>query len=203
MSMYLEGMLYGMLFLFALGPAFFGLLQTTLHKSWRHGLAFASAIWLTDATFIAVTLLGFSSFMQVASVRIWLGIIGASVLIVYGIVSLVHKTANRPPVVVGATPRDAFIRGLLLNGFNPMIIVFWAGLIGALSASNEYQTEDLPYFFAGFLTMVILLDVLRIAFIRKLAGWLHQKWFGYLTRIIGVLFIVFGVRILVYLIWGL
>jgi len=196
-----EGLLYGLLFVFALGPSFFALLQTTLRLGFLRGVMISLGVITTDAFFITLILLGFSRYLEIPEVRYWLGLAGALVLIGMGVASWLTQARALAQDDRDVAPKKwyyYYFRGLVINGFNPLIIVFWIGIVG-VSASLGHALPDQVAFFTGFLTTVFLLDLFKCLLFLRIRHLISTKFIQNINRGVGVVFILFGLRILAYI----
>jgi threonine/homoserine/homoserine lactone efflux protein len=202
MSAYIDGLLYGLLFVLALGPAFFALLQTALKHGFMRAMLVSLGVILMDSVFIALILLGFSRFLEIPEVRFWLGLLGAAVLTLFGVASW---TRNTTAMIEEDKERSSalisfFLKGVVVNGLNPLIIIFWIGIIGAV-ANLGYSFGQQVWFFAGFISTVFLLDVIKAFAIVRLTTFISPRLLRNINRVVGILFIFFGLRILAYLVF--
>ena len=91
MSQYLNGLLFGLIFAFSFGPGFFSLIQTSVQRGLKKSLFLVLGISLSDVVYVTLAILGVASFLKNEEVRFWLAIVGATVLIAYGIYSWFKK----------------------------------------------------------------------------------------------------------------
>jgi len=202
MSAYLDGLMYGLIFIFSVGPAFFALLQTALRAGFTRAVCVSIGVNTTDAIFIFLILFGFSSILENETVRFWSGLVGALVLVLFGL-SAWLKT-KQVSVAEGAERKPVYtylFKGVALNGFNPTIALFWAGVVGSVSALG-YTVDQQYSFFAGFITTVLCTDALKAFLITRFSQHITDRALTIVNRIVGTVFIFFGLRLIVYLAGG-
>ena len=198
MTTYFSGLIYGLVSIFFLGSGFFALFQTALGHGFTRAMAVSIGIIMTDAILIAAIMVGFSSFMENEEVKFWLGIMGATVLIAFGISSWVGRRSIKESKVVEETSLLKFwLKGVVLNGFNPLIIIFWIGAVGTTGAFG-YSLNAQAWFFGGFLTTILCLDGLKVLMITRLTKYFNPKSLTRINRVVGTAFIIFGLRLVAF-----
>ena len=60
----LNGLLFGLVFIFAIGPSFFLLIQSSIEYGFKKGALIAVGISLSDLLFVSITLLGLSAIIS-------------------------------------------------------------------------------------------------------------------------------------------
>ena len=200
MSSYFDGLLYGLVFILALGPAFFALAQTALQKGFTHAMSVSVGAVMTDLLIIGLTLLGLGPIFDNPEVKFWFGVGGAIMLVAFGITSWLKARSidAEEGKVEGGSMFSFWLKGVVLNGLNPVMIIFWIGMVGSVSALG-YSVNEQTWFFGGFFTTVFCIDALKAYFIIRLSKYLTAKRLTIANRVIGSIFILFGIRIVVYL----
>jgi threonine/homoserine/homoserine lactone efflux protein len=89
---------------------------------------------------------------------------------------------------------------LILNGLNPFIILIWISLISVTKVNYNYNTTEQTYFFTGLLVSVFISDVSKALVAHRLKHLINPKIFKRINLIVGGLLIVFGLRIIYFLI---
>jgi len=202
MTPFLNGLLFGLIFVFSLGPAFFSLVQTSVQKGFTRALLLAIGISLSDIVFVILSLMGITSWMESDRFKIILSIVGAIVLISYGIYSWFKK----PKIYSneGENKQDVknikyIVKGFLLNGFNPFILVFWMGIIGIVSVNFEYNTWQQQVFFSGVLVTIFSTDLLKAFIANRLRSIVTPNSIMIMNRSVGVILILFGLHMFYFL----
>lgn len=202
MTAYLDGLLYGLVFIFSLGPSFFALLQAALQHGFSRAWFVSLGVNMTDAILISLILIGFSSVLENEVVRFWSGLGGAVVLIIFGLSSWFSSKKIQRTNGEHTRPHVAFLlKGAALNGLNPTVALFWVGVVGSVAALG-YTVTDQFRFFSGFLTTVVLVDACKAFLITRFSHYITDSALTVVNRVVGTLFIFFGIRLLVLLIGG-
>ncbi len=202
MTPFLNGLLFGLIFVFSIGPAFFSLIQTSVQKGLTRAILLAVGISLSDLTFVALSLMGVTSWMQSDRFKIWVSVVGAIMLISYGVYSWFKK----PRVYENSVEEKKdvknvkyVIKGFLLNGFNPFILVFWMGIIGVVTVNFAYDTTQQPYFFLGVLITIFTTDLIKAFVANRLRSIVTTNAILIMNRSVGVILILFGLQMCYFL----
>ena len=90
----LNGLFFGLIFIFSFGPAFFSLIQTSVQKGFKRAIFLAIGISLSDVCFASLALMGVSSLLEDPKIKLWIGLIGSIVLLAYGLYNWFKKVEN-------------------------------------------------------------------------------------------------------------
>jgi threonine/homoserine/homoserine lactone efflux protein len=140
-----QGFVFGIALAFSLGPSFFGLIQTSLKRGYKSGIAMALGIFMSDFIYLLLAWFGLSAWLMDDKYAIPVGITGGILLIGYGIYQFVKKTKVQN--VEGEIPEQKnsygamALKGFLMNLFNPFVIFLW---IGAISLATTKFNNDVP-----------------------------------------------------------
>src|SRR4051794_21415929 len=145
-SMHAAAVGFGLGFVVALqlGPMSLLLIRSTLRGGWRVGLAIGAGIAVVDGLYAAAGAAGVAPLLAVGPVRLVLGLVGATVLLVIGARTLYSAFRVRHGGEVRAevaTPRRAFATSLAGTASNPLTIASWAAIFAAASAAGAADTS--------------------------------------------------------------
>lgn len=204
MSQFLNGLLFGLIFVFSFGPGFFSLIQTSVQKGLSKALFLALGISLSDLLYVTLATLGVASFLKNEEVKFWLAVGGASVLILYGIYSWFKKPKiyQENNQKIDKSYLKYTLKGFVLNGLNPFIIVFWMGIIGIVAVKYDYSFNQQLYFFFGVLTTILTTDIGKAFLANRLRNIITPKFILIMNRSVSFILILFAIRIIFYLIEG-
>ncbi|OWY22584.1 lysine transporter LysE [Sphingobacteriales bacterium UPWRP_1] len=196
---FLEGFGAGLLLAFIIGPVFFTLLSISLRQGVKTGIGAALGIFVSDVICVLICTYGASEFLTQNRNRYYLGILGSVLLLMFGFKYL-FKPGTSSPAVVSHTNSHyyaAFAKGFLVNFANPVVFAIWLGIIGVASGKYGFGL-GMGLYLSGTLTSIFITDMLKAIFAGKLSGMLHERWLIRLFRFIGLLMLVFGLRLLYY-----
>ena len=210
MAVIQNGIVFGIIISFMLGPAFFILLETSIKKGFKAAIFLDLGILLSDAIYLL------AAFFVAEKINIWLTTnsfvkyIAGSVFITLGITFVyknliqIKKTnvAARDVKEIEAVktniiiyPFQLIIKGLGLNAINPGVLIFW--IAASTYATKELNLGDLQLisFFGITLLTMFMVDILKIYFSSRLKKKLNNKVLSIIGMLIGCLMVFFGFAI--------
>jgi threonine/homoserine/homoserine lactone efflux protein len=199
MEILFAGMGFGLLLALMIGPVFFALLQDSLEKGFRAGIFMALGVVLSDAAYVGITNVSIQGLRSFPWLEQALGFTGSALLITYGMVSLLKpKPVARkvPHITSGKFFTKQFLKGFLLNGINPFVLLFWLGMASYVNVTYGQTLSAKLLFFGGILTVVLMTDLLKVFAAKRLSALFTQRLIMWLNRLVGLLLIVFGIRLL-------
>jgi len=194
----IEGALFGGLLIFLIGPVFFALIQTSIQHGFVAGTVFALGVWISDAALLLLSWYGISQIAERDAYLLWLGLAGGTALVGFGLYSIFNAGPSQiygvtiSPGSVGST----FLKGLALNGLNPMVVIFWSGVVGYELINYDHGLHERIYFFIGVLLTMAGGDIAKAYFASRLRKVLNPKLVATLNKGVGILLVFFGGRLL-------
>jgi threonine/homoserine/homoserine lactone efflux protein len=174
-------------------------LHKGLSQGFRHAFAMAWAAALVDAAYIVLSIVGISAVLQIGPVRNLIGLAGALLLVYFGI-----RYLRAPALATRIEHRGddsllkSFTYGAALTLTNPLTILFWAGVLGAMMSTHTFNREGgVVYFAAGCVTATVLfLTAVALAghFLERVLTPRLSLW---LNRVVGLFLIGFAVKLAV------
>jgi threonine/homoserine/homoserine lactone efflux protein len=141
MGVFFNGCLFGLLLTILIGPVFFSLLQTSIEKGFKSGVSMAIGISLSDALCILIVYLGVSPFLNSEKFKLGLGIAGGFIMFTFGLYSILkpvpHKSAHKRIRGKNNVIKQ-ILKGIMLNGINPFVLIFWVGMVSMGTLNYEY-----------------------------------------------------------------
>jgi threonine/homoserine/homoserine lactone efflux protein len=193
---FLQGILVGMTIAIMLGPAFFTLIQTSIHRGFKSGVFLSLGIFFSDLTLVVLCYLGFSQFIYDPDHQLVLGIIGGSILIVFGLFTFnrkIHITEDEEALQIkGPRPFTFVVKGYFLNFSNPFLWIFWMGIMGVVSSNYGKDIEKVVSFFIGTLGTVLTTDLCKSFIANKIKQRLNPNVMHWINRIVGITLVLFG-----------
>ena len=204
MTILLNGILFGLLLSFLIGPAFFILIETSISKGFRAAFFFDIGILFSDAIYLL------ASFFVAQEINIWLYanpyvkyITGGVFLLMGGItlyknyIKKYDEKLNNDSIVESAkqSPLASVMKGIGLNAINPGVLIYW--IAACTYATEELKIEGiyLLYYFGATLLTMLLVDMGKIHFASKLKKRLTPKNIRSVGMGVGIALITFGIAI--------
>ena len=198
MKRYLEGLKFGMLLQFAVGPVCLMVFNTAQNTGFLVALSLVIAIALVDAFYILLASLGASKLLGNKKVEKIVKIIGSLVLILFGLNIILNVFGINiiPGLNLKPNSSSAFIQGIILTLSNPITIVFWGSVLTTKIIEEKFEKKELAVFSVGlvsatliFLTIVAVLGMILSNFIPDIISKI-------LNIVVGLVIIGFGIKLL-------
>ncbi len=201
-SFFFEGILLGLLVAVSLGPAFFAILQTGITKGFRFGIYMSIGVLLSDFLWVTISYLIGASIFDDPENKVYVGLIGGIILIIFGSVSwakkpdILKKRRYSPEEVIKESrPIGYSLRGFFLNIANPFLFFFWFGALGFVgknAAPGEILESTIAFFSGTFIT-IFATDTLKSFIGGKVKGFLSPRKEIFVNKFVGILLVTFGI----------
>ena len=197
----LEGALLGLTLatFFGFGPAFFALVQTSIHRGFGPATLLALGIFINDLVMVVLCLMGAVQIITEPSNYIWFGLASGIILIIFGLVTYHRKVVteapenNDLPIKVSGPRWFTYIaKGFFMNIVNPFVWIFWVGVVVGISSRFGGNEIELSYFFGSTLLVVLLSDVTKAYAAYNIKRFLNARTIGVFNKIAGVGLMGFG-----------
>lgn len=207
----LIGIICGVLLslLFSLGPAFFSLIQNSIHHGFKKAISFAAGVSLSDILIVMLMLtvlsnLSFDDFTAILH-NVYVSIIGSVATAVFAI--LTWRSKVKKAAVPGSRVKfrvehvthhwQLLLSGFLLNVLNPLIWIYWLSIITFISAEMSLSVTERYLFFIGMLVAVFGTDILKCRLAAMLQHWFTARIMNNFNRVTGCVLMVFSIYLLV------
>ncbi|MEM8906244.1 MAG: LysE family transporter [Bacteroidota bacterium] len=208
MHPFIEGLYFGLILCFLLGPIFFALLQAGIEQGLRAGLMVGLGVWVSDFLFIVAVYWGVSYIIAITEwegFELTLGLIGGIILILFGLGTILSPPPNIQTTSSASKTSLSYIalwiKGFLINTINPFTFFFWISVMSAVVVKDGLQSDDAFSFFVGILLMIVLTDVLKVYLAKRIRQHLRQIHVLWIRRFTGVALLVFGLVLIVRVVW--
>ncbi len=188
-----------------IGPVFFVLLETSIRKGVRAGLALDFGVFISDVIYILIAFLFYNEVKSLADgeSKEVAKVVGGILFIVYGLITFFKK-----PTTITLTfskdrePADwkeyrvLCLKGFLLNIANPLVIFYW---FSVMSLGDAHKIEGLNtrftlLIFVGVILMTFFtIDILKILGAKQLRPFITNNLLRSLNQLIGIVFVAFGI----------
>jgi threonine/homoserine/homoserine lactone efflux protein len=192
-----KGVLFGLSLSLLVGPLLFAIISASLERGFRAGISFAAGIWLSDLAFIGIVYQSVervAAFTRLSGFNFYASLIGGIILSGIGTQMLYTSRRSLPTnrldsTKIGEKVLDRldgheqygvdnnwrrwgywgyFLRGLLLNLFNPFTVFFWLAFATTVVLPSNWNQTQVIEFFVGMLAALIGTDTLKAFSARKL-----------------------------------
>jgi len=192
---FFQGLLFGLPFVFAVGPALFAILQTSMSKGFYSGMQIAIGISCSDLLLMLFCYFGFIQYIQSDTFQIVLGFVGTVFLALYGIYMFRKKTVTSHPtskdIKLKINWMGAFsevLKGFFLNIMNPFLWVLWFAIVS--SKTGNRKPIEAVLFILGIVCIIFSTDMLKSFFANKLTKLLSDKVIITINKVAGVILMI-------------
>lgn len=211
----LKGLAISLLLIFSVGPVIFTIIKQSINHGRRGGFSFIIGVWISDVIWVILSN-GFSEGLKtLLDFKIPIGIAGCCFLIGMGIYfafikkieprRLQEPTEIAGDVITSAGKKTNYFAilssGFIINTLNPAVISFW--VIMAASLASVYSFYDRIIIFSTCLGINMLADVGKVMGAGYIGKKLSDRVILLINRVSGILYLVFGVVILIGIIYTL
>ncbi len=201
MDIVLNGIKFGIVLAFLIGPVFFSLIQTSVERGFGSGLIMALGVSLSDIMYVAICYFGIFQFVNDPRFRTQMAYVGGSILILFGLYHLIIKSRRKAINIVQSEGERSrlryFFKGFILNGLSPMVPLFWIGTISFASINLGYtEGANVLIFFTALLVTVLITDIIKAYLAGKLRAFINTRVLRIVNVILGIGLIGFGVRLM-------
>jgi len=205
LDLIIQAILLGLTLSVLIGPVFFELIQVSIQRGFKAGAAFAIGIVISDLSCIFLAYLGVSHFVSDPFILFLIGLIGGIIMISFGLFGLVQKTviAGRETDSMAVKPKIVanFFKAFFLNIATPFVFLFWLGVTGIVTAKYGASTPDVVLFFSIMLATIFTIDITKAYAALKLKKLLTTRTLLIIRRIAAVILILFGIVLILRVIY--
>ncbi|MEN0006776.1 MAG: LysE family translocator [Bacteroidota bacterium] len=208
MELLFEGIKMGFVLAILVGPLFFALVQTGVEEGARAGIVVGTGIWVSDFSYIVLVYSSLAFIQKVSegeSFELWVGIAGSIILTFFGLGTLLSKPPQLELGAEGIVKRTPYyklwLKGFLINSVNPFTIFFWVGLMSTVLIRDNISGQGALIFFGGLFGTIVLTDIAKVLLAKRIRRWMQYHHILWLRRVSGAALLVFGVVLLVRVLW--
>jgi threonine/homoserine/homoserine lactone efflux protein len=200
----LKGVASGIILALLIGPVFFTIIQTSIERGFKSGFFVALGVSLSDTLYIFLSYLGLSQLFTSTTFQSFLTYGGGAMLLCFGGYYLFIKSRRMmnfslTDVPPGRSPLRLAAKGFIINGLSPMVLIFWIGTVGIATSELGYtNSKDAITFFASIIITVFATDICKAKLADKLRSLLTPRLVRILNIVLGIVLIVFGLRLIFY-----
>lgn len=204
MEIVLKGVFSGLVLAVLVGPVFFTLLQTSIERGFLSGVFVAMGIAISDSLYIALSYLGLSGLFNSEKFQVYLSYVGGFIILCFGVYYLFIKSRKLVNFsnLEHVEERSSFrlmAKGFIINGFNPMVLLFWIGTISIAKGQLGYTgNREAIIFLASIIVTVFVTDVMKAKLADKLRLILTPGIVKFMNIILGIVMLILGLKLLLW-----
>ena len=196
----LSALPFSVLLIFATGPLFFLILETSITKGIKPAFLIDLGAVFADAVFVTIAFLGTKSLLADIKDNPNLFILGGLLLLVDAIISAITTVRKKDEIIENEhiEPKGFrlfayFLKGFFLNIINIGTFLFWLGLLVSIAPTLELETTRIIVFFSTVMIGYLFLGFFKIVLAKQLSKTLTPPVIYRLRMFVCFLLIVFGI----------
>ncbi|MCB2221418.1 MAG: LysE family translocator [Bacteroidetes bacterium] len=205
MTPFLQGVLLGLTFAVLLGPAFFALIQTSIHRGFRYGAYLAIGIFFSDLVALLLCYFGASQILgSDPRENKYFSIIGGIILVIFGTYTFSRRVMEQSADNTGNNLADGpsafyiyIIKGFFLNALNPGMWFLWITIVVSISANYGVNNQAILFFLLGTLTTIFSTDIAKCFVSNQIKRFVNARVMTWMNRIVGIVLIGFGTYLVI------
>ncbi|MCE2997756.1 MAG: LysE family translocator [Cyclobacteriaceae bacterium] len=201
MEIAFNGIKFGVVLAFLIGPVFFTIIQTSIERGFWKGALVALGVSVSDTLYVAICYLGLFQFLSEPKFRTNMAYVGGAILILFGLYHLLIKSRKAHVVTVQTVNENRsfkyFFKGFVINGVSPMVLIFWVATLSMATVEMGYSGGwELFLFFLTLLLTVLATDVIKAYLAGKLRSLITHRFLIIMNVAVGIFLIIFGIQLL-------
>lgn len=207
MDLIFKGIITGFILSIMIGPVFFVLLETSIRRGVKAAIAFDIGVLLNDIVYILIAYIFYNQVAELSEGEdnSILRLIGGGLFLLYGVTNFfkkVKETKMEGLFKEDTSTRDLILlalKGFLLNLANPLVVFYWFSVmtLGAQDVAESGSFGTMIMFISSILITFFAIDILKILGAKKLRPLVTRKVLIGLNRVIGIVFVTFGVILII------
>lgn len=224
LDLILKGIITGFILSVMIGPVFFVLLETSIKKGIRAGIAMDAGVLISDIIYILIAFFFYNEVKSMAEgqSRETAKVIGGFLFIIYGLFTYFKKSSTLEDVKersaeqlidveiskISKSQREPSdwkayrmlcLKGFLLNLANPLVVFYWFSVLtlGDANKIDGWSANSVLLTFIGIILLVFFsIDLLKIVGAKQLRPFITNRLLKSLNLLTGIVFMAFGVVLL-------
>ena len=197
MKKYIEGIKFGLLLQFAIGPLCLLVFNTAKNSGFFVAFTLVLVIASVDAFYITLSCLGASNFLKNKRTLKIFRLIGSIILALLGLNIILNTFGIKfiPGFSIHPNTTNILVQGLIIALSNPLTIIFWGTMLTAKLIEDKLTKKQLIIFCMGLVSSTLLF-LTSVSIIGTIVGqFLPELITNILNVIVGLMIIYFGYQL--------
>lgn len=195
MNTFVSYLLLGLSLSAPIGPINAAQLNKGIHHGFLHAWLVGLGAMFGDVIFMLLIYFGVAQFLTTPFMKAFLGLFGFFILVYTGGESILGaKKSIREDTLVNELPSKSFKTGFFMAISNPLNIIFWLGIYGAILAktSDLYSNNQLLIYSSGIFLGIFLWDVIMAIIASSFRKFMNSRAIQFMSVGAGLSLIGFG-----------
>lgn len=203
MEIILNGVKFGVVLAFLVGPVFFTIIQVSIENGFWNGLMVTLGVSVSDTIYVLICYFGLVQLINDPQFRMWMAYVGGTILILFGAYQVLVKSRKKASAEFKQEEKRPFYRyflkGFIINGLSPSVFIFWVGTISLASIDFGYlKGSQFFIFFSALLGTVLVTDILKAYLAGKLRTLVTPRFLMIMNIVLGTVLIILGTRLIIH-----
>lgn len=203
MEIILNGVKFGVVLAFLVGPVFFTIIQVSIENGFWNGLMVTLGVSVSDTIYVLICYFGLVQLINDPQFRMWMAYVGGTILILFGAYQVLVKSRKKASAEFKQEEKRPFYRyflkGFIINGLSPSVFIFWVGTISLASIDFGYSKGSQFFiFFSALLGTVLVTDILKAYLAGKLRTLVTPRFLMIMNIVLGTVLIILGTRLIIH-----
>ncbi len=203
MEIILNGVKFGVVLAFLVGPVFFTIIQVSIENGFWNGLMVTLGVSVSDTIYVLICYFGLVQLINDPQFRMWMAYVGGTILILFGAYQVLVKSRKKASAEFKQEEKKPFYRyflkGFIINGLSPSVFIFWVGTISLASIDFGYSKGSQFFiFFSALLGTVLVTDILKAYLAGKLRTLVTPRFLMIMNIVLGTVLIILGTRLIIH-----
>ncbi len=197
MKRYFEGIKFGLLLQFAIGPLCLMVFNTAKNSGFFVAFTLVLVIASVDAFYITISCLGASKFLKNKKTMKTFRTVGSIILVLLGLNILLSSFGIKliPGFNLHPSSKSILLQGLIIALSNPLTIIFWGTVLTAKVIEENFKKRELIIFCFGLVSSTLLF-LTTVAFVGSLISKFIPDIVANIMNIcVGLLIMFFGAEL--------
>ncbi len=195
MSTIINGILLGLSIAAPIGPTNIEIIRRGLKDGWKSSSVFFSGVLIALMLYLLLVILGLSFLTKSKLFNTALLLFGVLVLFYLAYNAFSDFIKDKKLDLSGKIDsRNNFIPGIVLTISNPVVLLFWTGIMGADLASSSATLENGLMLSLGILFGAVIFSSFLIILIHFGRRFVNQKNFRYISLAAGIVLLYFAFK---------
>lgn len=198
---FFSGVILGLVLAMMVGPVFFMVINTSLKQGHLAAVMLAIGVLLSDALYALVTYYGSSLIFYLKKYDFVIGIIGGSLIIVFGLLIFTKKPRVEAEALEiqrsGTRTVINILKGFTMNTLNPSAFLFWLGVAGTITVKQHFTDFNALLFYSGTLITVFATDLTKSYLATRLKKVITERFLVWMNRICGSGLVIYGAYMII------
>lgn len=195
----LRGILLGLFLSVFIGITFFMLIETSIRYGFKKAIYMNFGVLIGDIILLSIIWFMSKNFLQKLAESKYFILLASITFIIFGFYYILNSrsTTNFHKNFKTGNSVRLFFQGITVNIMNPSVSIFWTSAMALAISKYRFNNMQTFSFFYSALTVVLLVDLMKIYYASKIRKWITPRSMKKLYTAIGILLLLLGIKLII------